>query len=95
MIKLVFVLNVIDEVTYREYRKMIKPLMDNLGIKVLNEYRIADVVHSDSVEDQVNLLAVFGFPSDDVKKQFFENKTYLKAKKLFNASTEHFTKIIE
>lgn len=95
MIKLIFVLKVTDEALYREYRNKIKPLMAMLNIVVLKEYRISEVVHSDTEKEAVNLLAIFGFPDSERKKQFFSSKTYQEAKQLFSESTTYFEKIIE
>lgn len=95
MIKLVFVLNVTDARKYQEYRDKIKPLMQELNIIVLNEYRIAQVVHSDLQKDQVNLLAMFSFPDEKAKNAFFSSAVYQDAKILFDASTENFDKLVE
>jgi len=95
MIKLVFVLKVTDEALYLEYRNKIKPLMQQLNIVVLKEYRISKVVHSSDEKEAVNLLAIFGFPNQESKARFFSNPVYLEAKQLFDESTTHFEKLIE
>lgn len=95
MHKLIFVLNITREDVYSEYRETIRPLMDRLGIVVLNEYDISTVIHSQSTHDKVNRLAVFGFPTESIKTTFFSDPIYLEAKKLFTISTENFVKIME
>ncbi|MFC1748307.1 DUF1330 domain-containing protein [Pseudomonadota bacterium] len=95
MRKLVFELKITDEGKYKAYRNKIKPLMDELGIVVLKEYRISKVVHSKAIDDEVNMLAMFGFPSDTVKNKFFSSETYQEAKSLFSESTANFEKLIE
>ncbi|VAX26450.1 hypothetical protein MNBD_NITROSPIRAE01-476 [hydrothermal vent metagenome] len=95
MIKLVFVLKVTDEKKYREYRNKIEPLMQQLNIVVLKEYRISKVLHSANEKEAVNLLAIFGFPNQESKARFFSNPVYLEAKQLFAESTTHFEKLIE
>ncbi len=94
MQKMIFELKITDEKNYMAYRKTIKPLMDELGIVVMKEYRISKTVHSDAVEDQVNMLAMFGFPSESIMDQFFSSDTYQDAKKLFDRSTANFEKLI-
>ncbi|NOY71961.1 MAG: DUF1330 domain-containing protein [Gammaproteobacteria bacterium] len=94
MRKLVFELKITDENIYKTYRKTIKPLMDKLGIVVMKEYRISKTVHSDAVDDQVNMLAMFGFPSERIMEQFFSSDTYQDAKKLFDQSTTNFEKLV-
>ncbi len=95
MHKLIFELKITDEGKYKAYRNKIRPLMDELSIVVLKEYRISKVVHSNADEDQVNMLAMFGFPSDSAKDQFFSSDIYQDAKKLFSESTANFEKLIE
>lgn len=95
MIKLVFTLKITDEKKYLEYRNKIKPLMSELDIVVLKEYRISKVVHSDSEEENVNMLAIFGFPSQEVKVKFFSSNVYQEAKLLFSESTMNFSKHVE
>ncbi len=95
MRKLVFELKITDEEKYKAYRNKIKPLMDRLSIVVLKEYRISKVVHSNANEDQVNMLAMFGFPNDDAKNEFFSSDIYQSAKKLFSESTTNFEKLID
>ncbi len=95
MIKLVFVLKITDEALYREYRNQIKPLMQKLNIVVLKEYSISKVLHNKHEKEAVNLLAMFGFPSQESKALFFSSPVYLKAKPLFSESTTHFEKLIE
>lgn len=67
--------------------------MQELQIVVLNEYRIEKTVHSALDKDQTNLLAMFGFPDEDVKSRFFSSATYQDAKPLFDESTENFLKL--
>jgi len=93
MRKMIFVLKITDEMNYKTYRKRIKPLMDELGIVVMKEYRISKTVHSSAAEDQVNMLAMFGFPSERIMEQFFSSDTYQDAKKLFDESTANFEKL--
>jgi len=93
MIKLIFSLKVTDPNTYAEYRSMIKPLMDSMGITVLKEYKVTQSIHSEDPKQDVNLLAVFGFPSEAVKHNFFASKIYLQAKPLFLRSTTNFEKL--
>ncbi|MCF6258515.1 MAG: DUF1330 domain-containing protein [Gammaproteobacteria bacterium] len=95
MIKLVFSLKVTDSDGYAEYRSMIKPLMDSMGITVLKEYKITKSIHSDDPKQDVNLLAVFGFPSETVKNSFFASEVYQQAKPLFLRSTTNFEKLVE
>jgi len=95
MIKLVFVLKITDEEKYLEYRNKIKPLMNELDIVVLKEYRISKVVHSDSEKESVNMLAMFGFPNQETKVRFFSSDVYQEAKLLFSESTMNFSKHIE
>jgi len=95
MIKLIFVLKIIDEEKYRDYRKQIKPLMNKLNIVVLKEYRISKIVHSDNEADSVNMLAMFGFPNLEIKEKFFSSNVYQNAKKVFVESTSNFEKLIE
>lgn len=95
MIKLIFTLKITDENKYQEYRNKIRPLMQELQIVVLNEYRIAKTVHSTLDTDQVNLLAMFGFPDEDIRNKFFSSATYQDAKPLFDASTKNFSKLSE
>lgn len=95
MIKLVFVLKITDEEKYIEYRNIIRPLMNELGIIVLKEYRISKIIHSKSKEENVNMLAMFGFPSTEVKNIFFSSDEYQEAKLLFLDSTTNFAKLIE
>lgn len=95
MEKLIFALKVTDSSVYQNYRDAISPIMDRLNVKVLKEYQISDVLHSQDEDDQVSRLAVFGFPNESSKLQFFNDPIYLEAKTLFNASTKNFIKIIE
>ncbi len=95
MIKLVFVLKITDEVKYREYRNQIKPLMNELDIVILKEYRISKAVHNTDKKDSVNMLAMFGFPSSEIKEIFFSNDVYQNAKVLFAESTANFEKLVE
>ncbi|VAW51034.1 hypothetical protein MNBD_GAMMA05-1555 [hydrothermal vent metagenome] len=95
MIKLVFALKITDEKKYLEYRDKIKPLMNELNIMVLKEYRISKVVHSNSKKESVNMLAMFGFPSQETKEKFFSNNVYQEAKLLFSESTMNFSKHVE
>lgn len=95
MIKLVFVLKVTDESLYRAYRNKISPLMDQLNIVVLKEYRISKVLHNKDEKEAVDLLAMFGFPSLEIKAQFFSSEIYQDAKSLFVESTTNFEKLIE
>ena len=93
--KLMFVLKITDSDTYGRYRTRIKPLMDRLNVVVLEEVKLADVLTTQSGSEDINRLAVFGFPSEEVKVQFFNDPEYLMAKPLFEASTVNFRKIIE
>jgi len=95
MIKLVFSLKVTDSDTYAEYRSMIKPLMDSMGITVLKEYKVIQSIHSNDPKQDVNLLAVFGFPSETVKNNFFTSEVYQQAKPLFLRSTTNFENLME
>lgn len=95
MIKLVFVLKITDEEKYIEYRNIIRPLMNELDIIVLKEYRISKIIHSKNKEENVNMLAMFGFPSTEVKNIFFSSDEYQEAKLLFLDSTTNFAKLIE
>jgi len=95
MVKLVFVLKITDEAKYRAYRNKIKPLMERLNIVALKEYRISKIVHSDDEKEAVNFLAIFGFPSEESKTEFFSSEIYQEAKQLFAESTTNFEKLIE
>jgi len=95
MLKLVFSLKVTDSDTYAEYRSMIKPLMDSMGITVVKEYHISKSIHSDDPKQEVNLLAVFDFPSETVRDNFFASEIYQHAKPLFLRSTTNFEKLVE
>ena len=95
MKKLMFALKITDSDTYGRYRKSIKPLMDRLNVVVLEEVKLADVLTTQSGSEDINRLAVFGFPSEEVKVQFFSDPDYISAKPLFEASTSNFRKIIE
>lgn len=95
MIKLVFALKITDEEKYREYRNKIKPLMSQLDIVVLKEYRISKTVHSNDEKESVNMLAMFGFPNLETKEKFFSSDIYQRVKLLFAESTTNFEKLIE
>lgn len=95
MKKLMFALKITDSDTYSRYRTSIKPLMDRLNVVVLEEVKLADVLTTQSGSEDINRLAVFGFPSEEVKVQFFNDPEYLTAKPLFEASTANFRKIID
>jgi len=95
MVKLVFALKITDEKKYTEYRRKIKPLMNELNVVVLKEYRISKVVHSNSEGESVNMLAMFGFPSQEIKEKFFSSVVYQEAKLLFSESTMNFSKLVE
>jgi len=95
MIKLVFALKITDEEKYRAYRNKIKPLMNKLGVVVLKEYKISKVVHSEDEKESVNMLAMFGFPDEETKQNFFSSEVYQEAKPLFTESTRNFEKLIE
>jgi len=60
---------------------MIKPLMESLHAHAIKEYRIAQTVHSDGPVEEVNLLAMFGFPAEAVKQCYvslkFGNMEYI------------------
>ncbi len=91
MVELIFALKITDEEKYREYRNAIHPLMHRLGIIVLKEYRISEVVHSNDERESVNMLAMFGFPSTEIKEEFFSSNIYKNAKALFKESTTNFS----
>lgn len=95
MKKLMFALKITDIDTYGRYRKSIKPLMDKLNVVVLEEVELANVLATQSGSKDINRLAVFGFPSEEIKVQFFSDPVYQSAKPLFEASTANFRKIIE
>ena len=95
MSKLMFALSITDEKTYHLYRKKIEPIMARLNIEVLEEYEISQVLKSESGSSAINRVAVFGFPQESVKSEFFSDPEYLAAKPLFEASTAHFRKLIE
>ncbi len=95
MIKLLFVLKITDEAKYREYRNKIRPLMKKLDIVVLKEYRISKIIHSDDEKENVNMLAMFGFPSLETKEMFFSSDVYKEAKIMFAESTTNFEKLVE
>jgi len=94
-VKLVFVLNIIDDEKYKQYRDFISPLITKYEVKISNEYEISKVLHSQQSTEQVNRIAMFVFPSRKVKQKFFSDEVYKNAKKLFLASTKNFKKIIE
>jgi uncharacterized protein (DUF1330 family) len=96
MVKLVFALKITDEIVYAAYRAAIKPLLDELGVQILNEYRISEVIHSKEATDEVDIVAMFGFPSEESKKLFFSSETYKNAKRnFFYKSTANFTRLVE
>lgn len=95
MIKMVFVLKITDEDKYIKYRNKIRPLMNELDIVVLKEYRISKIIHSNDKEESVNMLAMFGFPSVEIKNKFFSSDVYQEAKLLFSKSTMNFAKLFE
>ena len=95
MHKIVFALKITDPDVYARYRASIKPLMDESNVVVLHEYDIASVLHSQDDADRVTRLAVFGFPSREVRDAFFANPVYKNAKKLFNQSTDNFVLIVD
>jgi len=66
MVKLVFALKITNETGYAAYRAAISPKLDELGIQVLNEYRVAEVLHSNKAADDIDIVAMFGFPSEEV-----------------------------
>ena len=94
-VKLIFVIKVTDEKIYREYREMLVPIMQDLNVKLLNEYAIDNVLHSNEEEDQVNLLVVFEFPTKEAKAAFFADQRYIDAKPFFMESATNFSKIVE
>jgi uncharacterized protein (DUF1330 family)/ketosteroid isomerase-like protein len=97
---LVFVLNIRDSDTYREYRERIAPIMSRYGVGVRAEYQVAATLHSVTSEqqaageDQVNRLAVFQFPTEAVREAFFKDPEYLAAKPLLERATLNITKLV-
>jgi len=95
VIKLMFALQINDPQGYQLYREGIAPVMKELGVTVLEEYEVSRVIKTQSHEKTLNRVAIFQFPNEVVKAQFFSNSQYLAVKPLFEASTSNFRKLIE
>lgn len=95
MSNLMFGLTITDMKTYQLYRSKIEPIMSRLGIQILEEYEIKNVLKSTSGSSHINRVAVFSFPNESVKQVFFNDPEYIAAKPLFDISTSNFKKIFE
>jgi len=95
VVKLMFALQINDPQGYQLYREGIAPVMEELGVTVLEEYEVSRVIKTQSNEKTLNRVAIFQFPSEAIKTQFFSNTQYLAVKSLFEASTSNYRKLIE
>ena len=82
----IFGLAVVDEGTYTEYRKEMRPLLEQAGGSFRYDFAVARVIHSERSQP-INRAFVMRFPSRADSEQFFADPRYLEIRRrLFEPS---------
>jgi uncharacterized protein (DUF1330 family) len=86
-------LKVLDEASYEEYRKYMKPILLTHGGGFSNDFKLSEVLLAEHNTD-INRIFTIYFPDQKTKETFFSNEEYLKVKEqYFKGAVENVTTI--
>ena len=84
-------LKVLDEASYEEYRKYMKPILSAYGGGFSNDFKLSEVLLEEQNTD-INRVFTIYFPDQKTKDAFFSNEEYLKVKEqYFKGAVENTT----
>jgi len=79
---------VVDQDTYAQYRKEMRPLLDEAGGAFRYDFDVARTLHSEVGAD-INRVFVLQFPNQSNKERFFADPRYVEIKhRLFDPSVK-------
>ena len=88
-------MDIADADEYSKYRRAIAPVLDRYGGRVMHEFRVSEVVQSDS-DVPVNRVATIRFPNRRAREAFFADPQYLAARQLhFEAAVRSSDRLAE
>lgn len=73
-------LDVRDDEAYADYRKAMKPILESFGGGFGYDFRVAEVLKSESQVD-INRVFTIRFPDSSAMDAFFSDKAYVEAKR--------------
>ena len=73
-------LEVVDQELYAQYRKEMRPLLDEAGGRFRYDFDVARVIHGESGA-QINRAFVLQFPDQSSKERFFADPRYLEIRR--------------
>ena len=86
---------VVDQGTYAQYRKEMRPLLEEAGGAFRYDFDVARTLHSEDGAD-INRAFVLDFPSQSNKERFFADPRYLEIKRrLFDPAVKQRVSIAE
>ena len=86
---------VVDQGTYAQYRKEMRPLLEEAGGAFRYDFDVAHTLHSEDGAD-INRAFVLQFPSQSNKERFFADPRYVEIKRrLFDPAVKQRVSIAE
>ena len=86
---------VVDQDTYAQYRKEMRPLLAEAGGSFRYDFDVARVLHSES-NSEINRAFVLRFPDLSSKERFFADQRYVEIKRrLFDPAVKARVSIAE
>jgi uncharacterized protein (DUF1330 family) len=86
---------VVDQGTYAQYRKEMRPLFDEAGGAFRYDFDVARTLHSEDGAD-INRAFVLQFPSQSNQERFFADPRYVEIKRrLFDPAVKQRVSIAE
>ena len=73
-------LMVVDRETYEQYRREMRPLLEDAGGAFRYDFDVARVIHSEGGAE-INRAFVLQFPSQSSKERFFADPRYLEIRR--------------
>ena len=71
---------VVDQNTYAQYRKEMRPLLEEAGGSFRYDFDVARVLHAES-NSEINRAFVLRFPDVASKERFFSDQRYVEIKR--------------
>lgn len=89
-------LHVVDQETYAQYRREMRPLLEAGGGAFRYDFDVARVLHAEGGTAEINRVFVLRFPSRSAKETFFADPRYLEIRRrLFDPSVKARVSIAE
>jgi uncharacterized protein (DUF1330 family) len=74
---------VVDQESYSQYRKEMRPLLEDAGGAFRYDFEVARVLRSEDGGAEINRAFVLHFPSKSSKERFFADPRYIEIRRRF------------